>query len=66
MKLITLILILALALALASCRTAPRFAYAPVKITVQGNKIHVQPLQKFKPMPDTTIQGYLIKRREGL
>lgn len=62
MKLLTLILILTLA----SCRTAPSFMYAPAKITVQGNKLHIQILQKFKPMPDTTMHGLLIQRRVGL
>lgn len=51
-----------IAITITSCRTAPSFIYAPVKITTAGSKIIVTPMSKFRPMPDTTIYGYLIKR----
>ena len=40
-----------------------RVMYAPAKITVQGGRVHIQPKDKFRPMPDTTIDAVIIRRQ---
>lgn len=49
-------------LLLSSCTVTTRYGYAPCKITHYKGSIHVQPTGKVKPMPDTTVYGYIIKR----
>jgi len=45
-----------------SCRTY-RVEYAEAKITVYKGKVKVEPITNFKPMPDTTVKGYLIRKK---
>lgn len=56
-----ILIILCSCLALFAC-TAPAYVYAPAKITTHKGKLHIQPTSKFKPMPDTTVYGFIIKR----
>ncbi len=61
-KLFIALLIASVLIWLTSCRTY-RIEYAEAKITVYKGKVTVTPLTKFQPMPDTTVQGYLIRKR---
>ena len=45
-----------------SCRTY-RVEYAEAKITVTKGRVKVEPITNFKPMPDTTVKGYLIRKK---
>jgi hypothetical protein len=44
-----------------SCSTA-KVGYAPAKITLSKGKVHIQAKEKFKQLPDTTIDAVIIRR----
>ncbi len=56
MKLLTLTLIL-----FTSC-SQPRFAVAKAKFTINGGRIKIEPLERYKPIGDTVIIVNVIKR----
>lgn len=47
---------------LTSCAPSGKYGYAPARITVYKGKIDIQVKEKFKPLPDTTIEAVIIKR----
>jgi hypothetical protein len=51
-----------LLLLMAGC-TAPGFIVTETKITVQGDKIHVQKLGKSRPLSDTTMVVQMISKK---
>ena len=61
-KLLITLLLASVLIWATSCRTY-RVEYAEAKITVKGGRVKVEPTTNFKPMPDTTIKGYLIRKR---
>jgi hypothetical protein len=63
-KILLLFIVAALCVMLFSCAAVrqPQISYAPAKITVYKGKVIVQPTEKFKPMPDTTVDGYIIRK----
>ena len=61
-KLLITLILASVLIWLTSCRTY-RVEYAEAKITVKEGRVKVEPITNFKPMPDTTIKGYLIRKQ---
>ena len=61
-KLLITLLLASVLIWVTSCRTY-RVEYAEAKITVYNGKVKVEPITNFKPMPDTTVKGYLIRKK---
>ncbi len=38
------------------------FGYGKAKVTVKGREIHIQEVEKLKPLPDTTMEVIMIRR----
>lgn len=62
-KVYQLLVVAMICLMLFSC-TAGRVMYAPARITVNGGKVTIQPKDKFRTMPDTTIDAIIIRRNK--
>lgn len=61
-KLLITLLLASVLIWATSCRTY-RVEYAEAKITVKAGRVKVEPITNFKPMPDTTVKGYIIRKR---
>ena len=61
-KLLITLILASVLIWLTSCRTY-RVEYAEAKITVKEGRVKVEPITNFKPMPDPTIKGYLIRKQ---
>lgn len=55
-------LLLIILISVTSC-TRYQWVSTEVKITTYGDKIHIQPMGKPRPINDTTVTGLMISRK---